>query len=252
MRVAIIVPTYNEAENLPRLVSALLALPLESRVLVVDDNSPDGTGRVADDLAARQRDRVEVLHRAGKLGLRSAYLEGFRRALTWDVDALAQMDADFSHDPRALPTMVERLGEYDVVLGSRYVRGGSVDVRWPLWRKALSAFGNFYARTILGLPLRDVTTGYRLWRRETLEAMPLERVRANGYVFLVEMIYLAHCLEYRIGEVPIYFADRRWGKSKMSFRIQAEAALRVWQVWWGYRDLRRQGKAARRERLQAE
>ncbi len=245
MRIAVIVPTYNEAENLPHLVSALIALPLDVRVLVVDDNSPDGTGRVADDLALRHPNRVDVLHRPGKLGLRSAYLDGFRRALAWEVDALAQMDADFSHDPQVLPAMAARLESCDVVLGSRYVSGGSVDVRWPRWRKALSAFGNFYARTILGLPLRDVTTGYRLWRRGTLMGMPLERIRANGYIFLVEMIYLAHCLEYHIGEVPIYFADRRWGKSKMSFAIQIEAALRVWQVWWGYRDLRQRGRLAR-------
>jgi dolichol-phosphate mannosyltransferase len=125
------------------------------------------------------------------------------------------------------------------------VEGGSVDERWPLWRKSLSAFGNAYARTILGFPLRDVTTGYRMWRRETLAGMPLDRIQSNGYVFLVEMAYMAYCLEYKVGEVPIYFADRRWGKSKMSFKIQREAALRVWQVLWNCRDLRRLGKQAR-------
>jgi dolichol-phosphate mannosyltransferase len=155
------------------------------------------------------------------------------------------MDADFSHDPAVLTEMAERIESCDVVIGSRYVEGGSVDERWPLWRKGLSAFGNFYARSILGFPLRDVTTGYRMWRRETLQSMPLERIRSNGYVFLVEMAYLAHCLEYDIREVPIYFADRRWGKSKMSFKIQSEAALRVWQVWWNYRDVRRAGRKAR-------
>ncbi len=245
MRITVVTPTYNEAENLPRLVSALFALPLDARLLVVDDNSPDGTGPIADELADRNPGRVSVLHRAGKLGLRTAYLEGFASAFTTDAEAVVQMDADFSHDPSALTTMAERLASCDVVLGSRYVDGGSVDVRWPRWRKGLSAFGNFYARTILGLPLRDVTTGYRMWRRETLEAMPLNRIEANGYVFLVEMAYLAHILEYKIGEVPIYFADRRWGKSKMSFRIQAEAALRVWQVLWQCRDLRKMGKGAR-------
>ncbi len=162
-----------------------------------------------------------------------------------DADAIVQMDADFSHDPAVLPEMAERIESCDVVIGSRYVEGGSVDERWPLWRKGLSAFGNFYARSILGFPLRDVTTGYRMWRRETLQSMPLERIRSNGYVFLVEMAYLAHCLEYDIREVPIYFADRRWGKSKMSFKIQSEAALRVWQVWWNYRDVRRAGRKAR-------
>lgn len=244
MRVTVIIPTYNEAENLPKLVSALFVLPLDLHVLVVDDNSPDETGRIADELAARDA-RLRVLHREGKLGLRSAYLNGFRLVLDQGADAVLQMDADFSHDPAKIPEMVESLKTNDVVLGSRYVRGGSVDERWPLWRKWLSAFGNFYARTILGLPLHDVTTGFRLWKRETLLGMPLDRIRSSGYVFLVEMAYLAHCLEYKIGEVPIYFADRRWGKSKMSFKIQSEAAFRVWQVRGHYRDLRRSGKMAR-------
>jgi len=245
LRITVIVPTYNEAENLPKLVSALLLLPLDGSVLVVDDNSPDGTGRIADDLAAAHPGRVSVHHRAGKLGLRSAYLEGFQLALDAGAEAVAQMDADFSHDPATLVAMAERLASCDVVLGSRYVRGGRLDDQWPLWRKGLSAFANFYARTILGVPLRDVTTGFRLWRRETLLAMPLDRIRASGYIFLVEMAYLASCLEFRFGEVPIYFAERRSGKSKMSFKIQVEAALLVWQVWWTYRDLKKQGEAAR-------
>ena len=244
MKITVITPTYNEAENLPKLVSALFALPLDLHVLVVDDNSPDGTGQVADRLADSDP-RVRVHHRAGKLGLRSAYLEGIQIALADDADVIVQMDADFSHDPAALVDMAKSLESADVVLGSRYVAGGSVDRQWPQWRKSLSAFGNFYARTILGLPLHDVTTGYRMWRRATLEGMPLHRIEANGYIFLVEMIYLAHCVEYRIGESPIYFADRRWGKSKMSFKIQAEAAVRIWQVLWNYRDLRRSGKTAR-------
>jgi len=243
-QITVVIPTYNEAENLPKLVSVLFALPLDLHVLVVDDNSPDGTGQAADELA-RKDDRVQVLHRPGKQGLRSAYIEGFRLALKGAADAIAQMDADFSHDPAALADMLARLESRDVVLGSRYTPGGSVDRNWPLWRKGLSAFGNWYARTILGLPLRDVTTGYRLWRRQTLEGMPLDRIRANGYIFLVEMIYLAHCLEYKIGESPIYFADRRWGKSKMSLKIQLEAAGRIWQVLLNYRDLRRQGRKAR-------
>jgi dolichol-phosphate mannosyltransferase len=244
LKITVITPTYNEAENLPNLVSALFALPLDLHLLVVDDNSPDGTGHVADRLAGSDP-RVQVHHRAGKLGLRSAYLEGIQIALASGADVIVQMDADFSHDPAALVDMARRLENADVVLGSRYVDGGSVDRQWPLWRKSLSAFGNFYARTILGLPLRDATTGYRMWRRATLEGMPLKRIEANGYIFLVEMIYLAHCVEYKIGESPIYFADRRWGKSKMSFKIQAEAAVRIWQVLWNYRDLRRSGKNAR-------
>ena len=245
MRITVIIPTYNEAENLPKLVSALFALPLDLALLVVDDNSPDGTGRLADELAMQHLERIRVVHRAGKLGLRSAYLTGFEAALEGGAQSVAQMDADFSHAPASLVAMAARLETCDVVLGSRYVPGGRVDERWPLWRKGLSAWGNFYARTILSLPLRDVTTGYRLWRRETLLGMPLERIQGSGYVFLVEMVFLAHCLEYKIGEVPIYFADRRWGKSKMSFKIQLEAAFRVWAMLWNYRDLRHKGATAR-------
>ncbi len=246
MRITVVTPTYNEAENLPKLVSALLTLPLDLNVLIVDDNSPDGTGRIADRLADSHPGRVRVLHRAGKLGLRSAYLEAFTLALADGAEAVAQMDADFSHDPAALTDMAAALEKADAVIGSRYVPGGAVDERWPLWRKWLSAFGNFYARTILGLPLRDVTTGYRLWRRETLLGMPLERIRANGYVFLVEMAYMAHCLGFDIAQSPIYFADRRWGKSKMSLKIQLEAAFRIWEVKWAYRDLKANGVEARR------
>ena len=244
MKVTVVTPTYNEAENLPKLVSALFALPLDLRVFIVDDNSPDGTGKIADDLA-KGDERIQVLHRPGKLGLRSAYLNAFQQVMQEDVDTIVQMDADFSHNPAVLPGMAKRIESCDLVIGSRYVEGGAVDERWPLWRKGLSAFGNLYARTILGFPLHDVTTGYRMWRRKTLQSMPLERIRSNGYVFLVEMAYLAYCLEYKIGEVPIYFADRRWGKSKMSFKIQSEAALRIWQVWWNYRDVRRDGQKAR-------
>jgi dolichol-phosphate mannosyltransferase len=245
LHITIVTPTYNEAENLPKLVSALFSLPLDLNVLIVDDNSPDGTGKIADELAQKFPGRVEVLHRPGKMGLRSAYLNGFQKILDGDSQALGQREADFSHDPSALVEMEKLLESCDVVLGSRYVKGGSVDKRWPIWRKSLSAFGNFYARTILRLPLHDVTTGYRMWRRETLQRMPLERIQSNGYVFLVEMMYLAHCLQFKIGEVPIYFADRRLGKSKMSIKIQMEAAIRVWQVLWHYRDLKKAGPAGR-------
>jgi dolichol-phosphate mannosyltransferase len=244
LKITVVTPTYNEAENLPKLVSALFALQLDLRILIVDDNSPDGTGKLADKLA-KQDERIKVIHRPGKLGLRSAYLNAFQQVMQDDVDAIVQMDADFSHDPLVLTDMATRIASCDVVIGSRYIEGGSVDKHWPLWRRQLSAFGNLYARSILGLPLNDVTTGYRMWKRETLQSMPLERIRSNGYVFLVEMAYLAYCLEYKIEEVPIYFADRRWGKSKMSFKIQLEAALRVWQVWWNYRDVRRAGRKAR-------
>jgi dolichol-phosphate mannosyltransferase len=240
MHITVILPTYNEAENLPKLVSALLSLPLDIAVLVVDDHSPDGTGAIADELSARFQGKLFALHRAGKLGLRSAYMQGFEKAFTLGADAVVQMDADFSHDPAVLTEMARHIASCDVVIGSRYVKGGSLDEHWPLWRKYLSAFGNFYARTILAFPLRDVTTGYRMWRREALQSMPLERIRSNGYIFLVEMAYVAYLKGLRITETPIYFADRRWGKSKMSPKIQLEAAARIWDVWWHYRDLRQQ------------
>jgi dolichol-phosphate mannosyltransferase len=240
MRIVVVIPTYNEAQNVPSLASTLFALPLELQLLFVDDASPDGTGRIIDDLAREHPGRVHVLHRTGKLGFSSAYLEGFRYALDrLDSEAIGQMDADFSHDPERLVPMVECLEHFDMVIGSRYIPGGRVDERWPIWRKGLSAWANLYARTILGLPARDVTTGYRLWKRTTLAAIPLGRIHSEGYVFIVEMAYLAHCLGFTIGEVPIYFADRRFGKSKMSFRIQVEAAFRVWQMLWMDRDLRR-------------
>jgi dolichol-phosphate mannosyltransferase len=245
LRITVITPTYNESENLPKLIDALLALPLDLSVLVVDDNSPDGTGRIADELAVQHPGRVSVLHRAGKLGLGSAYLQGFQKAFSMGAEAVAQMDADFSHEPARLVDMAKALDTHDVVLGSRYVPGGSVDQRWPIWRKALSAWGNFYARAVLGFGLRDVTTGYRLWRREALEGMDLENIRSGGYVFLVEMAYLAYCLEYRFAQVPIHFQDRRFGTSKMSLRIQLEAALRVWQVRWANRALKSAGRNAR-------
>jgi len=245
LRITLVIPTYNEAENLPKLVSALFSIPLDLRVLVVDDNSPDGTGRIADELAVTYPGRVDVLHRPNKMGLRSAYLNGFQRVMNSDAQAIVQMDADFSHDPNVLTVMAELLESHDLILGSRYIQGGSVDDRWPLWRKNLSAFGNFYARAILNLPLHDVTTGYRMWRRETLRQMPMEYIQSSGYVFQVELAYLAYCLDFKIAETPIYFPDRQWGQSKISFKIQLEAALRVWQVWWGYRNLRRAGRTAR-------
>ncbi len=219
------------------MVSALFALDLPLRILVVDDNSPDGTGAIADDLKNQYPQRLDVLHRPRKEGLGPAYLAGFRRALAWGAEAVAQMDVDFSHPPDRLPVLWETLHQgYDLVIGSRYVAGGRLDENWPFWRKALSAFGNWYARTILRIPVRDVTGGYRLYRRSTLERLPLQRIRSTGYVFQVEMAYLAHLLDMRIAEVPIYFADRRWGESKMTLRIQLEAALRVWQLRWMYRN----------------
>jgi len=239
MRITIVLPTYNEAENLPRLVSALLSLPLEITALVVDDNSPDGTGAIAEDLVTQYPGKVDVLHRTGQLGLRSAYMDGFQKAFDLGAEAVVQMDADFSHDPSVLVEMVRQIASNDVVIGSRYIEGGSLDENWPAWRKGLSAFGNFYARTILRSPLHDMTTGFRMWRRDALSNLPLDRIRSSGYIFLVEMAYVAYLMGYKIHETPIHFADRRWGKSKMSLKIQLEAALRIWDVRFHYQDLRK-------------
>ncbi len=238
MNLTIVIPTYNEAENLPKLVSALFHLSIEDlHLLIVDDNSPDGTGALAEELAMQYP--MQVLHRSEKMGLGTAYIQGFQRALAQGAQAIGQMDADFSHPVEKIPALLQALQTRDVALGSRYVPGGKLDERWPVWRKALSAFGNLYARSILQLPVRDVTGGFRLWRRKALEHIPLERVRSNGYAFQVEMIYLAWKLGFTFQEIPVYFADRRWGASKMSFAIQREAAIRVWQIKWEYRRLRR-------------
>lgn len=238
MRLIVVIPTFNEAENLPRLAAALLALPLpDLTLLVADDNSPDGTGFIADELAVEHPGRFEVLHRSGRPGYGLATIDGFQYALAMGAQAVGTIDADFSHPPELLPALVDRLQTCDIALGSRYIPGGGVDHNWPLWRKGLSRFGNFYARTILGLPVHDVTGGYRLYRREALEKMPLERLRSNGYAFLVEALYVAYRLDFTFSEVPFYFNDRRYGLSKMSFRVQREAALRVWQMRFEYRDI---------------
>jgi dolichol-phosphate mannosyltransferase len=181
---------------------------------------------------------MQVMHRKGKLGLGSAYIQGFQQAIREGADYIGQMDADFSHPIDKIPVLMETLECCDFVIGSRYVKGGKLDENWPFWRKWLSGFGNFYARTILGLSIRDVTGGFRLWKRETLSAMPLERVKSNGYIFQVEMSYLASLLGFSCKETPIYFADRRWGQSKMSFRIQIEAAYRTWVLLGLYTDLK--------------
>ena len=224
-QLTVVIPTYNEADNLAALTAELWALPLpDLRILIVDDGS------------------MSVIHREGKLGLGTAYITGFKQALSEGAQAIAQMDADFSHSPEYLPDFLTQLDQYDAVLGSRYVPGGSLDERWGIGRLLLSAFGNFYARTILGLKVMDATGGFRVWRRETLAGMPLDDIRSNGYVFQVEMDFVAQRLGYQIVERPIYFEDRRIGQSKMSFRIQIEAALRVWQVLMMHRHLTPQSR----------
>lgn len=237
-KLTVVIPTYNEAENLEAIAAELWALPIpDLKILVVDDASPDGTGKIADDLAAAHPSRLSVIHRRGKLGLGSAYITGFKTALAGDAEAIAQMDADFSHDPNYLPEFMEKIETADAVFGSRYVPGGKLDERWGFGRVLLSAFGNLYARLILGLPIKDATGGYRLWRRETLQGMPLDSIRSNGYVFQVEMSYVAQKLGFRLIESPIYFEDRRIGQSKMTLRIQLEAAYRVWHVRYLHRNL---------------
>ena len=236
MKIVQVIPTYNESENLPILAEALLAQGLDDlHLLIVDDNSPDGTGKVADQLAEKYPDHISVLHREGKEGLGKAYIQGLRHALELGADVVGMMDADLSHPPDRLPAMVAAIKDADVVIGSRYVSGGSVDKNWPLFRKFLSWFGNTYARTILGLPIKDTTGGYRLWRNTALEAIPFEESRSNGYVFIVELAYMAKLAGLRFKEVPIYFAERTHGDSKMSLKIQIEAALRVWQLRRLYR-----------------
>jgi dolichol-phosphate mannosyltransferase len=235
MQLKVVLPTYNEAENLPRMVEALLALPLpgvQLSILVVDDASPDGTGALADGLAARSGGRVAVLHRAGKEGLGRAYLAGFKVALDAGAEAILQMDCDFSHRPGDIPALLAALPGADMVLGSRFAPGGRVDPDWAWWRKLLSWFANsVYVRLILGTPLRDATGGFRLWRRETLVGMDIaRRIHSNGYVFQVEMAYVAGRLGYTIREVPIEFPDRAAGESKMNVSIQLEAARRVFEV----------------------
>lgn len=227
-RAVICLPTYDERENLGPILEAIHAAVPEVDVLVVDDNSPDGTGRLADELAARDP-RVKVLHRPGKAGLGRAYLAGFAWALERGYDLVLEMDADFSHDPRYLPVLLERAREADLVLGSRYVRGGGT-VNWGVGRKIVSRGGSLYARAILGVGVRDLTGGFKCFRREVLEAIDLPSVECSGYAFQIELTFRALRRGFRVVEVPIVFADRRVGRSKMSRRIVLEAMRKVWSM----------------------
>ncbi len=240
-KVMVVIPTYNEAENLPTMVGELLALGIPGmEILFVDDNSPDGTGQVADALTQQYSGRVHVLHRPGKMGLGTAYLTGFRYALDHGAAFIVQMDADFSHSPTYLVKFLEAIDNCDVVIGSRYVSGGRLDERWSWWRYFLSWWANsVYTRLILGLRAKDTTAGFKCWRRATLEGIGLDRVRSNGYVFQVEMAYLTEKLGYRFCEIPIYFEDRRIGQSKMTVPVKIEAALRTWQIRWRHRKAKR-------------
>lgn len=229
-RVWVVIPTYNEAMNVEAIIRAVSAelerlVPGEHRILIVDDNSPDGTGRLADDLD-RELGTVEVLHRAEKTGLGHAYLAGFRHALTQGAELIVEMDADFSHNPRYLGDLLGAADDADLVLGSRYVDGGGVK-DWGLARRVISRGGSLYARTILGIGIRDLTGGFKCIRRELLEAIDLDSVLAEGYVFQIEITYRAVALGFRVKEIPIVFVDRAAGTSKMSAQIALEA---MWAV----------------------
>jgi dolichol-phosphate mannosyltransferase len=246
-RTMILIPTYNEADNLPSITKALFELNVDGlEILVIDDASPDGTGQVAEQLAEQHPGHFHVLHRAGKLGIGTAYVEGFHWALERGAEYLIQMDADFSHSPEHIPQMLDAIRDYDLVVGSRYVKGGRLDERWGVGRKFLSWWANsIWVHFILGMKTRDATTGFKCWRADALRQIKIERVRSNGYIFLVEICYLAEKLGLRIKEIPIYFAERCQGESKMSTRIQVEAALRVFEIRRRYR---RVGEEAHTER----
>jgi dolichol-phosphate mannosyltransferase len=252
-RITVVIPTYNEAANLPAISEAILELGWPHlQLLIVDDNSPDGTGAIADQLAAAynggspggERPRFLVLHREGKGGLGTAYVAGMTRAIADGADYVVQMDADFSHSPAYVPQMLGVIlaTDADVVVGSRYVPGGSLDERWELGRRLLSAWANLYSRAILGLRIRDMTAGFKMWRRSALQAIDLAGIRSNGYSFQVEMAYLAEHLGFRIIEIPIHFEDRRIGRSKLDVPVKLESAWRTWQIRWRYRHLTRESR----------
>jgi dolichol-phosphate mannosyltransferase len=227
-RTLICMPTYNEAENLRPIIQAVHDVVGDVHILVIDDNSPDGTGDIADDLAERD-ERIHVLHRTAKAGLGKAYIAGFRWALEHDYERIVEMDADFSHQPKYLPEMIGQLDDYDVVVGSRYVAGGGTE-DWGALRKLISRGGGIYSRTILGIDVQDLTAGFVAWRSEVLETLALDDVEASGYVFQIELKYRAHKRGYKILEVPIVFPDRIAGESKMTPDIAAEALWRVWKI----------------------
>jgi len=242
LKITFVIPTYNEAENLPKIVTALFSLPLpELSLLIVDDNSPDGSGEIAEDLSRQTNGRVQVMHRSGKLGLGTAYIQGFKHCLQTDAQAIGQMDADFSHDPSVLPVFLEVIQGCDLVIGSRYLNGVSV-VNWPIRRLMLSVFASLYTRTITGLPVKDCTSGFKCFRRSTIEAIDLDSVGSDGYSFQIEMNY--RCMEkgLKIVEVPIIFIDRHAGTSKMSKKIVREAVLLVWKLKLGTLMRRLMGK----------
>ena len=227
-RPLVVVPTYNERENLPVLVEGLLRTP-GLRVLIVDDRSPDGTGELGDALARESDGRLTILHRTGPRGFGLSYIEAMQRALVTDATSICQMDADLSHDPADVPRLVAAMADADLAIGSRYIPGGRIE-NWPKRRVLLSAFANRYIRAITGLEPRDCTTGFRCWRREALRQIPLARLRSNGYAFQVEMLWEAKSHGCRMTEVPITFVERRRGASKLSSQVIAESVLMPWRL----------------------
>ncbi len=232
MKTCIVLPTFNEAQNLEPIVEQILALALDNpHILIIDDNSQDGTGELADALRARHAEQITVMHRPGKLGLGTAYLTGFQWALEHGAESVIQMDSDFSHSPSYLPAFVAQMKEFDLVVGSRYVPGGRLDPHWSNGRRFLSRWANsIWVRSILGLRVCDATAGFKCWSRRALERIPLSTIRSNGYVFQVEMAYLCELKGMHILEWPIYFEDRHIGKSKMSMPVKIEAAWRVFEI----------------------
>jgi dolichol-phosphate mannosyltransferase len=224
----VVVPTYNERANPPVLLAGLLE-HAGVRVLVVDDQSPDGTGEVADALAREHAGRVDVLHRTSRRGFGRSYIDGIKRAIGERVDVVCQMDADLSHDPRQLPALIDATARADLAIGSRYVPGGAI-VNWPIRRRLLSRFANMYIRAVARVNARDCTSGYRCWRRGALAALPLDRFFSDGYSFLVEMLFVASRNGYRIVEVPITFVERRQGESKVSRAVLIESAITPWRL----------------------
>lgn len=238
--VYVVIPTYNEAENLPELTAALMSLPIANlHVIYVDDNSPDGTGELAEGLKLQYPGRIHVIHRSGKQGLGPAYRTGFQYALQGGADYIIQMDADFSHSPDYIPHLLAAVRSSDVVIGSRYISGGKLDPDWSPLRYWLSWWANsLYVRLILGLKVSDATGGFKCWRRHALQAVLDQQAGSSGYIFQVEMEYISEILGFQVQEVPIYFADRQKGSSKMSFKIKVEAMWRTWYLRWKYRCLR--------------
>jgi len=231
VKITVVIPTYNERDNIEKLSAMILSQDARISILFVDDNSPDGTGDIADRLAS-ESSRVKVLHRAGKLGLGSAYREGFKIAIEEGSDYIIEMDADFSHDPAMLPLFIDKMTQYDVVIGSRYLNGVSV-VNWPIRRLILSYCASVYTRTITGLHLSDCTGGFKCFRRKVLESIDLASIRSDGYSFQIEMNYRCHEKGFKIGEIPIIFVDRHAGSSKMSKQIVREAVFMVWKLKFG-------------------